>query len=136
MNKLVIEAKLEKMGEVLDFVDDRLSDCPVKIRNQIGIAADEIFSNIARYAYAPKTGYAEIRVNAGDEITVEFADSGIAYNPLETADPNVSVEAEERKIGGLGIFLVKKLMDSVEYRRENGMNILTVRKRSDNSQVN
>jgi len=128
MNKLVIEAKLENMGEVLDFVDERLSDCPVKLRNQIGIAVDEIFSNIARYAYAPETGYAEIRVDAGDEIIIEFADGGMAYNPLETTDPNVSVETEERKIGGLGIFLVKKLMDSVEYRREGNKNILVIGK--------
>jgi len=128
-NELLIEATLENMGSVLDFINASIGDCPPKIQNQIGIAADEIFSNIARYAYRPKTGKATIRVIAGDDITIEFEDAGVAYNPLEKDDPDTTLSADERDVGGLGIFMVKNIMDSVEYRREGNNNILTIKKR-------
>ena len=129
MNELVIAAKLENMNAVLDFVNGKLEDCPVKIQNQIGIAVDEIFSNIARYAYLPGTGDATVRIAVNDDITIEFEDSGVAYDPLSREDPDVSLPAEERELGGLGIFMVKNIMDSVEYRREEDKNILTIRKK-------
>jgi len=129
MNELIIEAKLENMDAVQDFISARIEDCPKKIRNQIGIAVDEVFSNIARYAYNPDVGGATVRIAVDDDITIEFEDSGAAYDPLAKEDPDVSLSAEEREIGGLGLFMVKNLMDSVEYRREGTKNILTIKKR-------
>jgi len=128
MNELIIEAKLENMDTVLDFVSERISDCPVKIQNQIGIAVDEIFSNIARYAYHPESGGVAVRIAVGNDITIQFEDSGIAYNPLINDNPDITLAAEEREVGGLGVFMVKNIMDSVEYRREERKNILTIKK--------
>lgn len=128
MDELIIEAKLENMNTVLDFVNRRIGDCPAKIQNQIGIAVDEVFSNIARYAYHPEVGGATVRVTADDNITIEFEDSGIEYNPLTAGTPDTSLTADERELGGLGIFMVKSIMDSVEYRREGNKNILTIKK--------
>jgi len=128
MNELCIEAKLENIKAVLDFVNERLGDRPMKIQNQIGIAVDEIFSNIARYAYHPDTGDATVRIIVDSDITIEFEDSGIAYDPLSAEPPDITLPIEEREIGGLGLFVVKNLMDSVAYRREGGKNILTIKK--------
>lgn len=128
MNDLAIEAKLENMDAVLDFINERIEDCPPKIKNQIGIAVDEIFSNIARYAYNPETGGVVIRVAVEDEIIIEFEDKGKPYNPLEKTDPETTAALEEREVGGLGIFMVKKIMDNVMYRYESGKNILSIKK--------
>ncbi|MCL2088423.1 MAG: ATP-binding protein [Oscillospiraceae bacterium] len=128
MNEICIEARPENIDTLLDFVRERLETCPQKILSQIEIAADEIFSNIARYAYHPNVGSVTVRIAAGSEIAIEFEDSGVQYNPLAQEDPDITLSAEEREIGGLGVFLVKKIMDSVEYRREGERNVLTVRK--------
>ena len=106
----------------------------MKTQNQIRIAVDEIFSNIARYAYNPGVGGATVRIAVDDDITIEFEDSGAAYDPLDNEAPDISLSAEEREIGGLGLFMVKNLMDSVEYRRAGTKNILTIRKRVSTSQ--
>jgi anti-sigma regulatory factor (Ser/Thr protein kinase) len=129
MTELIIEATIENMDAVLDFVNERIGDCPLKIQNQIGIAVDEIFSNIARYAYHPEVGGATVRIAIDDNITIEFEDRGLAYDPLSADRPDTTLPAEEREIGGLGIFMVKNIMDSVEYRREGNKNILAIRKR-------
>ena len=129
MNELIIEAKLENINAVLDFVDERINDCSQKIQNHIRIAVDEIFSNIAHYAYHPEVGGVTVRVVVNENITIEFEDSGAAYDPLSAENPNIKQTAEEREIGGLGIFMVKNLMDSVKYRREGNKNVLTIQKR-------
>jgi len=129
MNELIIEAKVENLDAVQDFIRARIEDYPMKIQNQIGIAVDEIFSNIANYAYHPKTGGAAVRIVVDDNITIEFEDSGTAYDPLLADDPDITLSAEERKIGGLGFFMVKNIMDSVEYRRNGNKNILTIKKK-------
>lgn len=101
------------------------------VRNQIMVAADEIFTNIATHAYPQSSGTVETAVefNAADQnLTMTFSDSGVPFDPLEIAEPNVNLPPEERPIGGLGIFLVRKFMDSVEYRCENERNILVLRK--------
>lgn len=131
LEELMIEATLDNMDTVLDFVGERLEDCPMKIKNQIEIAVDEVFSNIARYAYHPDVGGVTVRVVVGDDVTIEFEDSGIAYDPLSKDDPDVSLPPEKRKNGGLGVFMVKNIMDSVKYRREGGKNIMTIKKRLD-----
>ena len=129
MKELFIEAKIENMDAVLDFINEHIKDCPMKIQNQIGIAVDEIFSNIARYAYHPEIGGVTLRVAVSDDILIEFEDKGIAYDPLSTDAPDTTLSAEEREIGGLGIFMVKNIMDSVEYRREGNKNIMKIKKR-------
>ena len=130
MNEIVVEARLENMETVIDFVREQTGDYPPKVQNQIGIAVDEIFSNIARYAYQPDVGGVTVRVCVADDITIEFEDNGAAYNPLSVETPDITLSAEERELGGLGIFMVKNIMDAVEYRREGNKNILTIRKRS------
>lgn len=129
MTELLLEAKLENMDIVLNFVEERLEGSPAKIRNQISIAVDEIFSNIARYAYHPDVGGATVRISVDDDITIEFEDSGIAYDPLSAEKPDITLPAEEREVGGLGLLMVKNLMDSVEYRRAGNKNILTIKKK-------
>ncbi|MDR2102984.1 MAG: ATP-binding protein [Treponema sp.] len=130
--ELKIEARPENLDAVLDFVDAELGEmaCSSKILNQINVAVEEIFVNIARYAYNPETGIATVRVAvSGNEIRLEFEDAGKPYNPLQKADPDITARIEDRPIGGLGVFLVKKIIDSVEYRYyEGSKNLLTLKK--------
>jgi anti-sigma regulatory factor (Ser/Thr protein kinase) len=114
-------------------VDERLEacGCPPRAQMQIGVAVEEIFVNIADYAYAPEKGKATVRVEvSGDPVTVTitFLDHGIPYDPLAKEDPNLQSSAEEREIGGLGIFLTKQIMDDVAYTYKDGQNILTLKK--------
>ena len=98
---------------------------------QISLAAEEVFVNIAHYAYAPDKGRAVVRVEvSGDpvSVTITFMDHGMPYDPLGNEDPDLTLSAEERQIGGLGVFLVKKTMDDVNYEYKNGQNILTLKK--------
>ncbi len=126
MQELIIEAKIENMDIVQDFISTNLQGCTAKVQHKISIAVDEIFSNVAHYAYNPKVGDLTIRILMDDAITIEFEDRGIAYDPLSLSTPDVTLSAEEREIGGLGIFMVKNIMDSVEYRREEDRNVLTI----------
>ena len=103
----------------------------MKARRQIDVAIDELFGNIARYAYSPDVGKATVRFSVEEnplEVTITFIDNGIPFNPLEKSNPDTHLSAEERPIGGLGIFLVKKSMDLVEYEYKNGQNILKIKK--------
>jgi len=132
-NELEIEAVPENLSAVESFVEMHLeeNDCPPKAAMQIGLAVEEIFINIASYAYAPDKGNAVVRVEvSGDPITVTitFIDHGIPYDPLAKEDPDVTLAAEEREIGGLGIFLTKKTMDEVSYEYKDGQNILHIKK--------
>jgi sigma-B regulation protein RsbU (phosphoserine phosphatase) len=131
MKELKIEARTENLNKVLDFVKTELeaAKCPPKIQKQLFIAVEEVFVNISYYAYNPETGSALVRIKSNEnEIWLEFEDSGKPYNPLEKADPDITVPAEDRPVGGLGIFMVKQLMDWVEYRHENNKNILKIKK--------
>ena len=132
MKKLVIDALTDNLPQVLSFVDAELetADCSMKLQMQIEIAVEEIFVNIAHYAYAPETGTAVVSIDISDgSAVITFEDSGVPYDPLAKPDPDVSLAAEERSIGGLGIFMVKKSMDDVKYEYNNGKNILTLVKR-------
>lgn len=133
MKELVLEAKLENLNKVLAFIDEQLEElnCSMKSQMQIDIAVEELFVNIAHYAYAPNVGKATIRTEFDDNppcIHITFIDQGVYYNPLAKADPDVTLSAEERQVGGLGIFMVKKSMDNMQYRYENNSNILTISK--------
>lgn len=130
MKELIIDANIDKLDEVLEFVNEVLesSDCNRKVITQINIAVEEIFVNIAHYAYNPEIGGAVIRITVSDEVVIEFEDKGKPYNPLLKIDPDITKNVEERDVGGLGIFMVKKIMDSVEYAHRDSKNILTIRK--------
>lgn len=133
MKELVIDALTENLPQVLAFVVDQLedADCPPKIQLQIEIAVEEIFVNIAHYAYAPEIGTATVRIELFPEpltVDITFIDGGVPYDPLAREDPDVTLSAEKRKIGGLGIFMVKKSMDDVKYEYRDGHNILTLKK--------
>lgn len=133
--ELSIEALVDNLPQVMQFTEECLetAGCPIRAQMQISLAVEEIFVNIASYAYASegKKGQAVIRVEtAGDpeRIEITFMDWGVPYNPLEKEDPDVSASSKERKIGGLGIFLTKKSMDDVSYEYRDSMNILKLTK--------
>ena len=101
------------------------------MQTQINVSIDELLSNIARYAYAPGTGVVTVRFcfDANTRIaSLTFMDSGIPFDPFSHADPDIDAPMEERTVGGLGIYLVKKTMDRVDYRYADGKNILTIQK--------
>lgn len=155
MKELRIEADTEKLHEVVAFVEEQLEEmgCPMKTQMQVHIAVEEIFVNIASYAYTPGKGEALIRMdtastndgkkNGGDMqesdggateesgvvLELVFMDHGNPFNPLEREDPDMTLAADETKIGGLGIFMTKKCMDEVRYEYRDGMNILYLKKR-------
>ena len=134
MKELTITATIENLETVTDFVNEQLEamDCPMKVQIQIDIAIDELFSNIAHYAYNPETGDATVRVEVMEDplaVVITFIDKGVPYDPLAKADPNTTLSAEEREIGGLGIFMVKKTMDDITYEYKDGQNILMIKKR-------
>ena len=128
-----IEATLENITTVTAWVDEQLEalDCPMKAQMQIDIAIDELFSNIARYAYNPETGPATVRIEVVEEplaVVITFIDKGVPYDPLKKEDPNTKLPIEEREEGGLGIYMVKKTMDDITYEYVDGQNILKIKK--------
>ncbi len=130
-NELTVNAKLDALPQVLSFIDERLENasCSPKAQMQIDIAAEEIFVNIAHYAYEHDDGSAVISVNIEGEpaeAVIEFKDHGKAFDPLAKADPDTTLSAEERQIGGLGIYMVKKSMDDTKYSRDDGQNVFTI----------
>lgn len=113
------------------FIDGILeeNECNMKVRMQIDVAVEEIFVNIASYAYTPDVGMATIQAEILEDpkrIEITFIDKGIPYNPLAKEDPDTTLSAEERQIGGLGIYMVKKSMDAMRYEHTDGQNILTL----------
>ena len=133
MKELNIAATVENIATVTDFVNEQLEalDCPMKAQMQIDIAIDELFGNIAQYAYNPETGDATVRVEVIEEplsVVITFIDGGMPYDPLAKADPDTTLSAEERDIGGLGIYMVKKSMDDITYEYKDGQNILKIKK--------
>ena len=129
MKELTVDALTDNLDTVIQFIEEQLEEanCSPKILMQINLAAEEIFVNIAHYAYSPGTGTATIRVETdGDSVRITFIDSGIPYDPLQKDDPDITLSAKQRGIGGLGIFLVKKTMDEVCYDYANGCNHLTI----------
>ena len=133
MKELNIEATPENIDTVIAFVDEQLEEygCGMKAQMAIDVAVDELFANIAHYAYNPETGYATVRVDViKDPLSVEitFIGNGVPYDPLANIDPDTSLSVEDRPIGGMGIFIVKKSMDLVNYEYKDGKNILTIKK--------
>ena len=129
---LQFPAETQKLPLVLEKLDAHLlsAGCPEDARMQLAVAVEEIFVNIANYAYEGKPGSATINIKAdAHKASVCFADSGFPYDPLKKEDPNIEQAAEDRPIGGLGIFLVKEMCDEVHYERRDNMNILTIVKK-------
>ena len=133
MKELTITATVENIEVVTDFVNEQLEafDCPMKAQIQIDIAIDELFGNIAHYAYDPEVGDATVRVEVVEDplaVVITFIDKGVPYDPLAKADPDITLSAEDREVGGLGIFMVKKSMDEITYEYKDGQNVLKIRK--------
>ena len=129
--ELKLEAADENLARVLAFVDGELEtlECPQQTQMKIDVAVEEIFVNIAHYAYKPETGLALIRIETQSDpkrVKITFRDWGVPYDPLAKPDPDVTLSAEERQIGGLGIYMVKKSMDDMKYEYVDGQNVLTL----------
>ena len=141
MIERIFPATEDQLEPVQSFIDGELEqyDCPPKAQIQLAVAVEEIFINIVRYAYHPivryayhpEVGLATVRCSVGGDplqVTIQFLDNGKPFNPLEKEDADITLSAEERDIGGLGILMVKKSMDAVDYEYVDGKNILTIRK--------
>ena len=133
MKELTLETTIENVDKVIEFINKELDvfGCINKTKMEVNVAADEIFANIVNYAYKNKVGKATIKIELKDNpkaVVITFIDNGIPFNPLEKDDPNVSLAAEERDIGGLGIYIVKKSMDKVEYDYKDNQNIFKITK--------
>ena len=129
--ELEVPAEIDRLPEVMEFMEQHLeeAECSVKAQMQISVSVEEIFVNIAHYAYAPEKGMAWIRLETDREnkvAKITFTDSGTPFDPLKKADPDVTLSAEERDIGGLGIYMTKKAMDEVSYEYRDGRNNLTL----------
>ena len=134
MTNRIFEAKTDALSDVLGFVDEMLEkyECPMKIQTAVCVAMEEVFVNVARYAYKGGEGDVSLGIGIDQEsrtVTFRMADKGVPFDPLKKPDPDITLSAEEREIGGLGIFITKKTMDSIEYVYENGENILTMKKK-------
>ena len=135
MDQMTVSAIVDNVREVTDFVNERLDElgCSERIRIQVDVAIDEIFSNIARYAYNPETGPATVRVEVEENplsVVITFIDHGVPFDPLAGERIDVTqLPKEKRPIGGLGLFMVKKTMDDVTYEYRDGQNLLAIRKK-------
>jgi anti-sigma regulatory factor (Ser/Thr protein kinase) len=134
VKELKIEARTENLNQVMAFVDESLEEagCSMKVQMQIDIAVEEVFVNIAHYAYTPDTGDAVLRVELQENpraVSITFEDRGVPYDPLAKPDPDISQSLRNRQRGGLGIFMTKQYMDGVEYQYRDGQNILTLVKK-------
>ena len=134
MTNKTFSAKTESLSDVISFVESTLEsfECPMKIQTAICVAIEEVFVNVAHYAYPECEGDMTLCIsfdNQTRDITFRMTDNGIPFDPLKKPDPDISLSAEDREIGGLGIFIAKKTMDTLTYAYENGENILTMIKR-------
>lgn len=134
MIEQVFAADVQKLPDVMAFAEGHLAaaNCTARMQMAIAVALEEIFVNIAHYAYPNGTGSVRIAFDFDENsrtVSLCLADQGIPFNPLEKPAPDITLPAEERPIGGLGILITIKTMDEVSYRYENGENILTMRKK-------
>ena len=132
----------ENMQSINDFVHAALPpDCPEDVIFKIDVAVEEIYINIAHYAYDPDVGMAKISIdtvkdeNGKPRMVISFADKGRPYDPLSAPEPDIEAELDDRRIGGLGVFLVRAAMDSVEYEHKDGQNITTIEKELSEQEV-
>lgn len=134
LKSITVPAEIEYQDKVMDFVDEQLEKASASVESiaKTNIVLDEIFSNICQYAYTSDKGTVSVHCCVGGHpafVSLVFRDKGKPFNPLNKADPDITADIEDREIGNLGIFMVKKIMDSVEYEYKNGENVLTMTKR-------
>ena len=134
MTNKTFPAKTESLSDVLGFVEETREgfECPMKIQTAICVAIEEVFVNVAHYAYPESNGDMTLHIGFDEKsrtVTFRMTDKGVPFDPLKKPDPDITLSAEERDIGGLGIFIAKKTMDSLSYAYENEENILTMTKR-------
>ena len=131
MKELIVEANIKNLDEVIDFFYGELerNACPSELLNNIVLAVEEVFVNIVNYAYQPSSGSVALSIDVGREAVLRFEDIGKPYNPLDHPDPDLNKPLMEREIGGLGIFLVKTIMDKVDYMRIDNKNVLVMTKK-------
>lgn len=133
MKQIVLDPSSARWGDLEQWLQKELDDCHCSPRDSYAVllSAEEVFANIANYAFPNIKGLARVTFTCGDDrmLTLTFEDDGIPYNPLKKADPDLTLSAEDRRIGGLGIFLIKKMMDEVIYDNSNGTNQLILRKK-------
>ena len=125
---MIFPAKVDKLNELLSFIEEELGEknVPMNITMSFLVAVEEIFVNVASYAYPETEGNVEIEFSIGDHrVDVSFADEGLPFNPLEKKDPDINAKVEDRQIGGLGIYMVKKSMDGIDYEYRDNKNILS-----------
>ena len=134
MTERIFPAKTDCLNDVLAFIEESMEgfECPAKTLNAVCVAIEEVFVNISDYAY--KDGDGDVRISVtlnGNDRTAVFriSDKGTPFDPLKKPDPDITLAAGEREIGGLGIFIAKKTMDTVSYAYENGENVLTMTKK-------
>ena len=130
----VFPAKEDALVSVTDFAEEVLDEigCPANTKTALCVAVEEVFVNIAHYAYGDNEGDVKLAIsfsNADKTVTFRISDKGIPFDPLKKPDPDITLSAEDREIGGLGIFITKQTMDSVSYTRENDENVLTLTKK-------
>lgn len=133
MKEIVLEADIRNIYKLGDFLEDSLSELNVSMAEdmKINLVMEELFVNIANYAYAPDHGWARIQTEVFPDqnaIEITVIDQGVEFNPLSRKDPDVTVSAKERGIGGLGIYMAKTEVDEMKYRRQDDENILWLRK--------
>ena len=131
--ELIIEAVVDNLEAVNLFVHKFIEQFEVSKRTlmQLDLIVEEIFVNIASYAYSPNTGSVKILIEAKEEpltVSLTFIDSGVPYNPLEKSDPDINLSVNDRQIGGLGIFITKNLVNDISYRFVDGQNVLQLTK--------
>ena len=130
---LTMDATTENLYQALGFVDEQLEqmECSPAVQMRIDLVVEELFVNVAHYAYAPETGSVTISIETegnSKAVVISMEDSGVPYDPLAKEDPDVTLAAQDRQIGGLGIFMIKKNVDDIHYERKDGKNILTFKK--------
>ncbi len=133
MKQLTLAADIKNLDQVLAFVHEQLKDsaCSPKAKMQLDVAVEEIFVNIAHYAYPEGSGDVILCCEQTEDpkgIRIRFKDRGIPYDPLAKEDPDITLSAEDRAIGGLGIYMVKEMMDTVDYVYQDGQNIFSMEK--------
>ena len=134
MTNKIFPAKTDALNDVIGFVEETLEtfECSMKNSMAICVAIEEVFVNVAHYAYGDGEGDVSFDISFDTdsrEVSFVMKDKGVPFDPLKKADPDITLSAEERTIGGLGIFITKKTMDKVEYTYENGENVLTMIKK-------
>ena len=132
MTEKIFPAEINELAQVLVFLEEELDKAGAspKLMTVLAVDLEELFVNVAHYGYPGSKGTVKIGIDtSGDSIVIRLTDSGIPFNPVAMPDPDITESAEKRKIGGLGIYMVKKSTDSMTYEYKDNQNILTITKR-------